>query len=178
MFKPIAKYLLQQQVAKDNRLPSLVHGDLLKSIAVIAEAGEAQFPIVQAYVNELRLRGIKTVDFFVCFPNQKSQDTHPMGVADYGFNRTSFNFLGKIKSQDILRLCKDKYEVLIDLTTGESLESDIVIANLKAKWKAGRMSPKRQYLLDFMINTSTNDMRNLVHHLNSYLTKFNSSNAA
>jgi hypothetical protein len=71
-----------------------------------------------------------------------------------------------------------EYDVLIDLSEPDVLECELLVASIDAKWKAGKGSKSKYRLLDFMIETKDNDMRSLIHHLDSYLMNFNKMNAA
>ena len=68
MFKPIVKYLLRKRAKESDRTSSLVHGDLIMKIAVVAHySDDESFSHIVSYVKELRKRGKKVVDFYVFF---------------------------------------------------------------------------------------------------------------
>ena len=178
MFNFIAPFIINRLLAKQNRLPSIVHGDLVKSIAVVANKSSDQYSIAENYVKQLRQRGIKTVDFYVLFPNQKIQDLNAQKLKDYPFNPKSIGFFGNFKSPELQHINESEYDLLIDLSEPQVLECELVVASINAKWKAGKGYKNKYRLLDFMIETKDNDMRSLIHHLDGYLMNFNKMNAA
>jgi hypothetical protein len=178
MFTPFIRYKLKRQAKNDQRRPILVHGNLLNSVAVVARKECAQFEFIAGYVKELRKRGVKTVDFYIEFPNQKIQDFYSASLKDFPFNPKSFTWMGGYKSPELEHSLSRDYDVLIDLSEGRSIACDLLISRIQAKWKAGRRFPDRDMLLDFMLEVHDDDMRNLIHHLNNYLTSFNNLNAA
>lgn len=181
MFKPLAKYFLKQHLRKNVRKPSLVHGDLIGSIAVVGlyDMEREGFNVINGYVKELRQRGIKTVDFYVGFKAKKELELYQGSLKDHPFHRSSFSWLGKVSSSDLDSVESKSYDLLIDLSGGEMFEADMLVGKIKAKWKAGAKSDIRAYLLDFMIDMKADkDVRNLIHHLDNYLMNFNKMNAA
>lgn len=178
MLNPYIRYIIKRRAKNDQRRPMLVHGNLLNSIAIVARKECDQFEYIQAYVKELRNRGIKTVDFYIEFPNQRLQGLYGASLKDFPFNTKSFTFFGGYKTPELTHSLSRDYDLLIDLSQGASLKCDLLISRIHAKWKAGRRYPERDILLDFMLEIHDNDMRNLIHHLNNYLTNFNNLNAA
>jgi hypothetical protein len=178
MLKFIAPFIIKRLLKKQNRTPSLVHGNVLKSVAVVADKSSDQFAIAQGYVNQLRQNGIKTVDFYILFPNQKIQDLYHTKLKDYPFNPKSFGFFGQFNTPELQGIADRKYDVLIDLSEGEDVHCELIIASIDAKWKAGRSTKHKEPLLDFMIDMKDKDLRNLIHHLDKYLMNFNKLNAA
>ena len=180
MLKPLARYLLKQHLKNHPRRPSLVHGDLIDSMAVVGMADDDQsFGVVSEYVKELRRRGIKTVDFYVGFKSKKLFEDYKGSLKDHPFHSSSFSWMGNIDSTDLDSLESTAYDILIDLSQGSVMEADVILAKSKAKWKAGSKNSDRAFLLDFMIDMKEDgDIRNLIHHLDKYLMNFNKMNAA
>ena len=181
MFKPLAKYFLKQHLRNHPRKPSLVHGDLVDSMAIVGifDQDDKGFDIIQGYVKELRRRGIKTVDFYVGFKSKKLFKEYKGSLKDHPFHSSSFSWLGKIDSPELDSLETKTYDVLVDLSEGSMFEADVIVAKSKAKWKAGAKNNERAFLLDFMIDMKEDrDIRNLIHHLDKYLMNFNKMNAA
>ncbi len=180
MIKPIVDFLIRRKARDDKRLPSIVHGDLIMHVAVVASAANEQdFRYVQTYVKELRGRGLRSVDFYISFPNKKNLEAFEPARHDFPFTRKDFNLLGKYRGEVLKQSVGKEYDVLIDLTRGRSFAADVLIAKTQARWKAGAMDESRSHLLDFMIDMKADqDVRKLIHHLDHYLTNFNKSNAA
>ncbi len=178
MLNLIAPLIIKRLLAKQNRKPSLVHGDSIRSIAVIANKESDQFADTENYVKQLRHRGIKTVDYYIFFPNQKTQDLNAAKSKDFPFNPKSLGLFGNFKTIELNHSKEVKYDVLIDLSEPNVLECQLLVASIDAKWKAGKGSKSKYRLLDFMIEIKDNDMRSLIHHLNGYLMNFNKINAA
>jgi hypothetical protein len=180
VIKPIVNFLIQRKAREDNRLPSIVHGDLIMHVAVVASALDpTAFGQAKAYVKELRGRGLRTVDFYIHFPNKKALEGFQANRNEFPFIKRDFNWLGKYRGETLKQSVGKEYDVLIDLTRGRSFAADVFIAKTKARWKAGEMDEDRAHLLDFMIDVKHDpDLRKLIHHLDHYLTNFNKSNAA
>jgi hypothetical protein len=178
MLNLIAPFIIKRLLAKQNRKPSLVHGDSIRSIAVIANKESGQYHVTENYVKQLRHRGIKTVDYYVFFPNQKIQDLNAAKLKCFPFNPKSLGLFGNFKTPELDHYKEVEYDVLIDLSEPDVLECELLVASIDAKWKAGKGSKSKYRLLDFMIETKDNDMRSLIHHLDSYLMNFNKMNAA
>lgn len=178
MLNLIAPFIIKRLLAKQNRKPSLVHSDLIKSIAVVANKSSEQYSVAEDYVKQLRHRGIKTVDFYSLFPNQKIQEAHASKLKDFPFNPKSIGLFGNFKSPELQHSKEIEYDVLMDLSDSNVLECELLVASIRAKWKAGKSMKSKYNLLDFMIESKDNDMRSLVHHLDGYLMNFNKMNAA
>lgn len=175
MIKPLVRFLLKKSVSNTKRTPSMVQADLINKVAVVGLYEPGSFEFAEQYVQELRHRGIKTVDFYVAFKSKKAQAAYALSRKAFLFNPRSFNWMGKLIDQELHKGISRKYDMLIDLSMGRSLIADLVISMTDAKWKAGKKGASREYLLDFMINTADRDLRNLVHHLDHYLMNFNKS---
>ena len=180
MLKPIVKYILQKRSKENDRPSRLVHGDLIMRIAVVAcFTNDASFSHVVSYVKELRGRGKKVVDFYIYFPSKKMKEAYDSNARAVLFTQTDFNIFGKVRSEELLKGLSKDYEVLVDLSLGESLACDVIVSKLTATWKAGLHDEKRSYLLDFMIDMKDQrDMSKLIHHLDHYITQFNNTKAA
>lgn len=177
MLNLIAPYIIKRLLAKQDRKPSLVHGDIIKSIAIVSNRSSDQFSVAEGYVKQLRQKGIKTVDFYLLFPNQKIQDLYDSKLKDFPFNPKSFGFFGNFKTPELQHSKELEYDLLIDLSDPDVLECELLVASINAKWKAGKGYKSKYQLLDFMIETKDKDMRSLIHHLDSYLMNFNKLNA-
>jgi triacylglycerol esterase/lipase EstA (alpha/beta hydrolase family) len=178
MIRPIVNYLIRRHQAKTIHEPSVVHGNLIDSMAIVACRDQPDFQIIEDYVKDMRRKGIKTVDFYVAFPNPKTQALHTASLKDFPFNPKSIGFFGAFKSPELEQISGKEYDVLVDLSDGVSMECDLVVARINAKWKAGKRISSREHLLDFMIDTNDSDTRNFIHNLSKYLTGFNNLNAA
>ena len=180
MLKPIVKYLLRKRSKENDRPSRLVHGDLIMKIAVVAVySNDASFSHILSYVNDLKKRGLKVVDFYVFFPSKKLKASYQSTTKEVPFSSADFNVFGKITSESMLKALTKEYEVLIDLSLGKSLACDVLISKLDATWKAGLHDEERAYLLDFMIDMKNErDIRKLIHHLDHYITQFNTTKAA
>ena len=174
----IAKFLTKRALDKQNRNPTVVHGNLLRSVAIIANQSHPQFQVIRSYVKDLRQRGIQTVDFYILFPNEKVQELTATTLKDFPFNPKSFGFFGQFKTPEIQRVMDVEYDLLLDLSEPGIRECELIVANINAKWKAGKESPEKSPFLDFMIDLKSNDTKALVHHLDNYLMNFNTQNAA
>lgn len=180
MITPIVKYILKKRSKESDRLSSLVHGDLIMKMAVVAVFSEDEsFFHMQSYVNELRKRGLKEVDFYVYFSSKKLLQKSQPNKKNIVFSNADLNLLGKYKSESLIESLKKNYDVLMDLTRGKALACDVLVSKLKASWKTGAYDADRTYLLDFMIDVKDEkDVRKLIHHLDYYITNFNKSKAA
>ena len=158
----------------------MVQGDHLSKIAVIAVFERSdRFSYIQKYVKELRQRGIRTVDFFIYFGNKKDFEQYQGSLKDFPFSEKGFNLFGKFIAAELQHARKETYDVVIDLSEGKSFACDVLLTKMKGRWKAGRSSSDRRFLLDFMIDMKEDqDIRNFIHHLDQYLTNFNRQNAA
>lgn len=180
MFKPLVNFLLRKKLSDSERAPSMVSGRHVMHVAVVAcRHDEKAYAGARAFVNELRKRGLRTVDFFIAFPSKKSMQNFEASANDVAFRSSDFNWIGKVLS-DKLKLClKKDYEVLIDLSRGNSFAADVLISKLSAKWKAGEFNEKRAHLLDLMIDVKADkDITKLIHHIDHYILNLNNSNAA
>lgn len=180
MFKPIVKYLLRKRAKESDRTSSLVHGDLIMKIAVVAHySDDESFSHIVSYVKELRKRGKKVVDFYVFFSSKKLMENYESAERTIQFSGADFNLFGKVTSPNLVGALRKEYEVLIDLSLGNSLACDVLVSKLSATWKAGAHDLERSYLLDFMIDMKDEqDIRKLIHHLDHYITQFNNTKAA
>jgi len=147
-------------------------------MAIVACRDQVDFSIIEGYVKDMRQKGIKTVDFYIAFPNSKTQELYGATLKDFPFNPKSFGFFGAFKSPELEQINGKKYDVLVDLSDGATMECDLLVARIEAQWKAGKRIPEREHLLDFMIETNDADTRNFIHNLTKYLTGFNTLNAA
>jgi hypothetical protein len=180
MIAPIVNYLLRKRVNALDRQPSLVRGEHIMHVAIVAVFQQGDhFSWVEKYVKEWRKRGRRTVDLYLYFPHKKQMAHYHGGMKDMLFSSAQFNLLGKITDQKLLNSLQMEYDVLIDLSRGAHLSCDVLIAKSKAKWKAGEHSAKRAYLLDLMINTKgEHDIRNVIRHLDHYILNINTTQAA
>lgn len=180
MIKPIVKYLLRKKSKESDRNSSLVHGNLIMNVAVVANYDDGDsFKHVLNYVRELRERGIKVVDFYVYFPTKKSLEAYTSKENAVHFTKSSFNPFGKIINSELAKSLRKDYEVLIDLSLGKTMACDVLVSKLNAKWKAGSHSEERTYLLDFMIDLKDEkDIQKLIHHIDQYIFNFNNTKAA
>lgn len=151
---------------------------MINEVIVVSQYGIDQFDEVRAYVKDLRKRGVKTVDFYIVFPNQKQLEGFQGALKDTLVGPKDIGFFGQFKKEELKQLKTHAYDLLIDLTRGQSLVGDLLIAQSSAKWKAGPRIQGRDLLLDFMIESKSDDLRNLCHHLDQYLWNFNNLNAA
>jgi len=169
---------MKKSATGQERTPSLVHADLVHKVAVVAVHERGCYEHADEYVQQLRHRGIKTVDFYVAFPGKRTQSLYISKRKNFLFNPRSFNWIGKLRDPELEKGISREYDILIDLSLGRSFAADVLISKMKAKWKAGQKDTSRQYLLDFMIHSDGKDVRYLIHHLDRYLMNFNKSNAA
>jgi hypothetical protein len=171
---------MKRAVKESDRAPSLVRGDLIQNVAIVAIYHENQrFSWIKNYVEDWRKRGMRSVDFFLYFPQKKQWETFAGRTMDVPFTSRHFNWIGKAVQPELVAALKKEYDVMIDLTRGESFACDVVLSKANAKWKTGEPSDERSFLLDFMIDVKDDpDIRNLMHHIDHYLTQLNKPNAA
>lgn len=173
MLKPFVKKWLLTSKSKDSRVPVAVHGDVLTNVAVVAMHNADDFAHSMRYVKELRAQGIKTVDFYIGFSNERNRAAYTPTLKDFPFSPKSFAWNGAFVSPELKQSKTKTYDLVIDLSQGMLFEADVLVFKLKSKWKAGRFSLKRKYLFDFMIESQDEDLRNFIHHMNEYIMKFN-----
>jgi len=171
---------MKRSVAESDRKVAMVRGNSVQSIAIFGVYQNQQlFQEAAAYTKELKRRGIKNVDFYIAFSSKKSKDAFDEKQKEVCFAPSDFNLIGKYKSEELKLALKNEYDLLFDLTEGLSLAADVVIAKTNAKWKSGRANADRSFLLDFMIDQpKEKGLKSLIHYLDQYLMKFNTSNAA
>lgn len=170
--------MMKKNATGADRSPSMVRADLVHKVAVVGVHERGCYEYAEEYVQELRHRGIKTVDFYVAFNTRRAQSLYISKRRNFLFNPRSFGWNGKIKDAEINKGISRDYDIVIDLTMGRSFAADVLIHKMTAAWKAGKEDKTRRYLLDFMIRCDGKDVRYLVHHLDRYLMNFNKSNAA
>ena len=177
MIQAVVKFLMKRTL-KDQRHPSRVYRDHLQAIAIVATSEpEADLQTALKLRSDLRQRGLRVVDLFVSYPSKKSLNRN--NERDWtAFTSSSFNWIGRVVAPELSQHLKTDYELLIDLTEGRSFAADVLIAKLSAKWKVGRHTESREYLLDLMIDAKDQDLKYLIHHIEHYLQTLNKSNAA
>lgn len=175
-FKPIINYLIRKHVKKDQRTPSLVYGSMIQRVVVIAS--EKHATEASEYVSQLRSRGVQTVEFFLAFSSAKNEAKFQNHSKAVTFSPKNFSLFGAPRTKpELERALLEKYDVLIDLNLGQSIEADWFIVQLNAKWKVGKKLKNREYLLDLMIDGNL-DCRQLVNQIDEYLLNLNKPKAA
>ncbi len=171
---------MKKSVAESDRKVAMVRGNNVQRIAIFGVYQNQQlFQEAANYTKELKRRGIKTVHFYVAFSSRKSKLSYDEKQQEICFAPADFNLIGKYKNEELTLALKNEYDLLFDLTEGLSLAADVVIAKTNAKWKSGRANADRSFLLDFMIDQpKEKGLKSLIHYLDQYLMKFNTSNAA
>lgn len=171
---------MKKSLTDSSRQAGIVRGNHIQSVAVIGYFGNTQlFAEASMYVGQLRARGIKKVDFYIAFKSKKNKESYTSKLNEICFAPADFNFMGKYKSAELLQANKIQYDVLIDLSEGQSLAADVVITKTHASWKAGRSSAERALLFDFMLEQPAgSSLKEFIQNIERYFLKFNSSNAA
>jgi len=171
---------MKRRARESARRPSTVHGDMIMSMAVVTVYSQDDtFRYIESFVKDLRKRGIKTVDFYIYFDSKKTFEMYQGTLKDFPFSRKGFDWKGKFLSRELKHALEMDYDVLLDLTRGGTVPTDLLISKTQAKWKAGERINGREYLLDFMIDLKGGgDTRNLMHHLDTYISNFNLHSAA
>lgn len=180
MFAPLVKYFMKKSLAESTRQTAIVRANNIQSIAVIGFFGNTQlFAEASTYVSQLRSKGIKKVDFYIAFKSKKNKEGYAAKPNEICFTPADFTLVGKYNSPELSEANKRQYDVLIDLTEGQSLAADVVIAKTHASWKAGRSSQERAMLFDFMLEQPEGKgLKDFIQNIDRYFLKLNSSNAA
>ncbi|MEZ4721692.1 MAG: hypothetical protein R2813_07455 [Flavobacteriales bacterium] len=175
-FKPILNYLIRKHVKKDQRVPTLVYGAMVQRVAIVSS--EKYAPEASEYAKRLRSRGVQTVDFFLVFNSSKSEAKFENRIKAVTISPKNFSLFGApINKPDLERALLEKYDTLIDLNVGQSIEADWIIVQLNANWKVGKKLKNRENLLDLMIDGNL-DGRQLISQIDDYLLNLNKPKAA
>lgn len=167
-----------KRALNDDRQPSRLYGAHLQSFAIVACAQpEDHIRTAKKLRKDLREQGMKKVDIYLYHTSKKTIEESDQKVG-FSFYNGSFNWIGRLKDQELATALKTEYQVVMDLSEGHSFAADVLISKLKATWKVGRFIPEREYLLDLMISPKDNDLPNLVHHMDHYLKTLNKPTAA
>lgn len=168
---------MKKSLAESDRKTALVRGKNVQRMAIFSTIENPEvYKQASQYAVELKKRGIKMVDFYLAFANKKSKEAFETKNKEICFSPSDFTLAGKYKNEELIAKLSQEYDLLIDLTEGDSLAADVVIAKTNAKWKAGRANEQRSYLLDFMIQEpKEKGLKSLIHFLDDYLMKFNSA---
>lgn len=172
--------MIKRKMQRDNRSPSVVHGDQIMHVAVLGVfTNELHFQQMAGYVKMLRKRGLTTADFYIFFKKKNQMLSLEASKQDFAFRTADFNWVGKLTNEALRNAITKQYDVVIDLSRGKAVACDALLAKMKAKWKAGEYDPAREHLLDFMIDVKQDpDVKKLIQSLDQYLISFNKSNAA
>ncbi|GAB4385281.1 MAG: hypothetical protein Kow0075_17070 [Salibacteraceae bacterium] len=174
IFKPLVRYFLRRNARNRNRKSAAIVPARSQRVVVIGRQHDHGFKYVLDYVNTLRNRGYREVNFFVLFKSEKSRRNSAFDKSYiFTMSPASFGFLGKIKSATPAAVLSSTYDFLIDLTATDDLLGEILVGKVDATWKVGRRNSSYHYAFDLMIDWPTDPMDQFIHHLDNYLMKLN-----
>lgn len=142
-------------------------------IAVVALHLPEEFSESLAFVKMLRHRGHRQVDFFIGFQSKNLMSLYAPTLKDFPFCPTDFAWNGRFLSPELQHALSQDYDLLIDLSHGQSAQADAVIAKTRARWKAGHDNG-RNHLFDFMISGQCTH-KELIAHITTYFLTLNNS---
>lgn len=166
----ISDYLLQREIKKSTRKPTLVPFSHAKSIGILYDATiDNDYELVKSYVKDLRGTS-KDVLALGFFDNKELPGTRFMKLGLDLFTRKSLNWKMKPNHPIVNSFLNKEFDILICLSLDKSIPLRYVSSMTKASFKIGKYDPQCEGIYDFMIKVEGKPtLRQMIEQVNHYL---------
>lgn len=153
MFRSISLFFKNKSALKQENGRNTIPFNKAKKIGVIVDDLDANGRAVSKFVDELEKEGkkvevigfTKTKEISGLKPNYKA-----LRVKD-------FNWLGKIKREDLKKFIKTDFDYLFSLNTSSFLPFENILAQSRAKCRVGVYNQKKEGFFELMVQPKKKD---------------------
>ena len=172
----IANYLLDKDVAQQNRDSELITLSKAKKIAVLFDAvDENSGKEVNALLKYFLKKNID-VDVLGFVNNTKMESFHLSTIHVNYFNLKNLNLFDIPNSQKTIRFISKDYDMLINLSFNNSFPTRYLALKSNSKYRIGVLSKNYKFNYDLMFKLKVLSIEYFITHLISYLELINENN--
>lgn len=164
------------QDENQNRQKGVYNYEQANSLALIFKLeDENQYKVVREYLKFVKDEHHVKELMALCFVDDKEVPQYIQSRVDFDFfTRKDVNWQQKTSNTTVDNFVEAKYDILIDLSSGESPVINGITKMSCASFKIGKNSKKNAVLYDFMLDLSSDhSLKAYLKQVNHYLTVIN-----
>ncbi len=171
---PIGKYFLSKDAEKARRNKRFINLKDASSLAIIYFlTNDDDYLAVSKFVESLKKRKLRIKAMGYVRDKHLTQKYLPKLTYDFFYDR-DINWYGRPGGNYVKDFLEKPFDVLIDLSDGNSLPIKYIIAKSNAHFKVGRYKNENQVFFDLMIkHDDTNNLQSFIAEIEHYLTIIN-----
>jgi hypothetical protein len=147
----IGKFILNRKLKNSSREKKVVNLDKARSIVLVYNVtDEKKFNIIKSISGDLS-NDNRQVHVMGYVDSKSIPDYCVAANAGYYFSRNEINWYGGPKTDYLHQFVKKPFDILIDLTTEDTLITKYIAGLSNSKFKTGSFSKESQQYLDMMI---------------------------
>lgn len=170
---PVGKYFLSKDALKTRRNKKFINLKDASSLAIVYYLKKDEdYTAVSDFVESLKKRGLRVKALGYVKDRHLTQKYLPKLTYDYFYDK-DLNWFGKPGGNYVRDFLDKPFDVLVDLSSGETVPINFVTANSSARFKVGRFKQENQVLFDLMIKQDYNDLKSFIKEVEHYLNIIN-----
>lgn len=158
MFRSISLFFKNKSALKHPNGRNTIPFTEAKNIGVIVDDLEKSMKALDSLVKELEKEGKKVE--VIGFTKQK--EIPKLNPNYKAFRIKDFNWLGKIKREDLKKFIKTDFDYLFSLNTSSFLPFENILAQSCAKCRVGVYNQKKEGLFELMVQPTKKDDLNAI----------------